>query len=614
MKKFLEKRYIITIGIAVIVFFCTMGFIFYSFYSTINDKSIRTGESSVAESVQTVNAYLEENTDIVTLCCESVDYMMKNKASNKEIQEYLVNTTKGYKESIDSEFTGFYGVIRGKYLNGSNKKTNAEYKESAWYQKAVSGKGKTVISEPYVDKKTEQVMITISRLLSDGKSVVGINISLEKLNDHAKKIKESGVGYCVIMDDKGLVVAGSDRNDIGKNYYAGDAGEEKRTIAKTAYSKSEIHFSARIGAMEGIAFSKKMYSNWRVILIMDESVVYKDLTHNLMLCAAVSVILLVLMLYFCITSNTKRSFAENTADQLSAVAGIYMSMHILDIEQGTFKELNSMDHVTGLAVKQATSAQEALRKTMIPLTDEQYVDDMLKFIDLSTLAERIDGKKTITFEFLNQRNSWCRGRFIVVDKQANGGIRRVLWAVENIDAEKRKENRLLYLSETDLMTGIRNRGSGEKKIKELLNIGKTGMFCLLDADNFKAINDNYGHGTGDKVIMAIADTLKNSFRDNDIVMRLGGDEYAAFAVGVTNQEAAKRVLERFFSNIELIDVPELKDRKISVSLGAAFFEPAEEIGFEELYRRADSCTYESKKVSGNSYTFYQKNKEQKDYE
>ena len=116
------------------------------------------------------------------------------------------------------------------------------------------------------------------------------------------------------------------------------------------------------------------------------------------------------------------------------------------------------------------------------------------------------------------------------------------------------------------------------------------------------------------MIKAIADTLKNSFRDNDIVMRLGGDEYAAFAVGVTNQEAAKRVLERFFSNIELIDVPELKDRKISVSLGAAFFEPAEEIGFEELYRRADSCTYESKKVSGNSYTFYQKNKEQKDYE
>lgn len=607
MKKIFEKKYIITIGIAVIVFFCTMGFIFYSFFTTINDKIIHIGKSSASESVKTVNAYLEENVDIVTLCSESVDYMLKNKASNKEIQEYLVNTTKGYVESIGSEFTGFYGVIRGEYLSGAERKTDIEKapEKSEWYQKAVSGKGKTVIATPYIDHQTGQVMISISRVLSDGKSVIGISISLEKLNNLAKKIKESGVGYCVIMDDKGLVVAGSNRNEIGKNYYAGDAGDEKRSMAKTAYSKSEIHFSTRLGMMAGIAFSNKMYSNWRVILIMDESVVYEGLTKNLMLCAAVSIILLVVMLYFCINSNTKRIFAENTADQLSAAAGIYMSMHVLNIETGTFKELNSMDHVTGLAVKQATNAQDALRRAMIQLTDEQYIEDMLKFIDLSTLADRINDKKTITFEFLDQRNSWCRGRFIVIDYQSNGEIRRVLWAVENIDAEKRKENHLLYLSETDLMTGIRNRGSGEKKIKELLNIGKTGMFCLLDADDFKSINDNYGHDIGDKVIMAIAEKLKNSFRDNDIVMRMGGDEYAAFAVGVTNCEAAERVLERFFSNIESIDIPELKERKISVSLGAAFYDPAEEIGFEELYRRADSCTYESKKVSGNKYTLYQ---------
>ena len=218
---------------------------------------------------------------------------------------------------------------------------------------------------------------------------------------------------------------------------------------------------------------------------------------------------------------------------LVSAASIYVSMHAIDLKNDTLITLNSAQHIDDIVGDRNTGVAEILSGAMRKLTDEQYVDAMMQFIDFDTLDERMKGKRTITLEFLGTKSGWCRARFIAVEYDENGRLSRVLWAVENIDAEKRIANRLLYLYETDLMTGIRNRGSGEKKIKDLLEQNCNGMFCLLDVDKFKLINDTFGHGVGDKVIIAIADCLKASFRKGDVVMRLGGDEYAVFADGIT---------------------------------------------------------------------------------
>ena len=290
---------------------------------------------------------------------------------------------------------------------------------------------------------------------------------------------------------------------------------------------------------------------------------------------------------------------------LVSAASIYVSMHAIDLKNDTLITLNSAQHIDDIVGDRNTGVAEILSGAMRKLTDEQYVDAMMQFIDFDTLDERMKGKRTITLEFLGTKSGWCRARFIAVEYDENGRLSRVLWAVENIDAEKRIANRLLYLSETDLMTGIRNRGSGEKKIKDLLEQNCNGMFCLLDVDKFKLINDTFGHGVGDKVIIAIADCLKASFRKGDVVMRLGGDEYAVFADGITEKKDAVVIIEKFFRALENINIPEIGDRKINVSLGAAFKTSDDGIDFEALYRNADSCAYASKETKGNSYTFFE---------
>lgn len=140
-------------------------------------------------------------------------------------------------------------------------------------------------------------------------------------------------------------------------------------------------------------------------------------------------------------------------------------------------------------------------------------------------------------------------------------------------------------------------------LDELLSIKSTGMFLELDIDHFKKINDTYGHQAGDQVILAVADALRSTFRSNDITIRLGGDEFGVFAVGIVDQEMAEAMLHRLFHKIVNLDIPELYGEKISVSVGAVLCTDHSAESFEELYARADDALYISKKSSGSSLTF-----------
>lgn len=184
----------------------------------------------------------------------------------------------------------------------------------------------------------------------------------------------------------------------------------------------------------------------------------------------------------------------------------------------------------------------------------------------------------------------------------SNGENVIIFSFIDISAQKKLEENLLILSETDSLTTICNRRSGEYKIKKAMSEGKRGLFCTLDANKFKFINDNFGHSAGDKVLVEIAKCMKQSFRTTDILIRFGGDEFAIFAPDIEKEEIANTVLERFMNNITKISIPELQNHKVSVSLGAIIIDSNET--FEQIYKKADSLMYECKKEGGNVFKFY----------
>lgn len=84
------------------------------------------------------------------------------------------------------------------------------------------------------------------------------------------------------------------------------------------------------------------------------------------------------------------------------------------------------------------------------------------------------------------------------------------------------------LAETDPLTGVLNRRAFQNQIKSSFISGQVGILIMIDIDNFKHVNDYFGHDTGDEVLRVLSNTLKSSFSSSDIIARLGGDEFAVF--------------------------------------------------------------------------------------
>lgn len=223
---------------------------------------------------------------------------------------------------------------------------------------------------------------------------------------------------------------------------------------------------------------------------------------------------------------------------------------------------------------------------------------------ISCLMELRNGKGEVEFEqSVYPDDETCIHILVNAKKIAlSNDMNVIIYSFMNITDRKRLEEDLLILSETDYLTAICNRRSGEYRTEQILKNGGLGMFCLFDVDKFKSVNDNYGHTVGDNVLIGIAETMKKTFRSSDVLVRLGGDEFVVFADGIADRETGEKLVRRFLENIDSMEVEGLGDRKISVSLGVLMV--PEPLSFEVMYSRADSLMYDCKARPGNSYAFY----------
>ncbi len=278
---------------------------------------------------------------------------------------------------------------------------------------------------------------------------------------------------------------------------------------------------------------------------------------------------------------------------------VYLTMHRIDLLGDTFQEIKSFDAIRNAQIPKSGRYEANVRPVMEIACTPPFLEDMLRFMDIHTLPARMQGRSSIFYEFQGNFSGWCKANFIREDEDENGNLWHVILAIEAIDENKQRENRLRHLAETDGLTDILNRSSGELRIKRFLKSGTTGLFLIMDCDHFKSINDTYGHAAGDAVIKAIARSLKKTCRDDDVVMRLGGDEFAVYALGITTQEQAEGLWSRMCAAFDGIHLSQLQDYRIAISAGGAFCKDDHPTDFNSLYKKADDAMYHSKQYSGS---------------
>lgn len=153
----------------------------------------------------------------------------------------------------------------------------------------------------------------------------------------------------------------------------------------------------------------------------------------------------------------------------------------------------------------------------------------------------------------------------------------------------------------DALTGLLNRGALEKEIRRRLSRMEGADICallIIDLDNFKAVNDTFGHQTGDDVLVKTARLLSGMFRATDIVGRLGGDEFVVFLCGCLSREMIRSKGQLICERLQ-IEVGEEKKIKVTASVGIHVSEGGET--FEIIYRSADSALYKAKREGKRTY-------------
>ena len=129
------------------------------------------------------------------------------------------------------------------------------------------------------------------------------------------------------------------------------------------------------------------------------------------------------------------------------------------------------------------------------------------------------------------------------------------------------------------------------------------VFLMFDIDNFKDINDTYGHPIGDKVIVQFANILRHAFFENALVARIGGDEFCVFSYAAPSQQEVKTALENIREQMSCQFADKYEKVLITYSCGVIFFSGKDK-SFETIYQKADAALYKAKHTGKNGYIFY----------
>lgn len=149
---------------------------------------------------------------------------------------------------------------------------------------------------------------------------------------------------------------------------------------------------------------------------------------------------------------------------------------------------------------------------------------------------------------------------------------------------------------SDPLTGLRNRRALDQALQQLLSRRQAFGLLHIDLDHFKTVNDTHGHAAGDQMLVEVARRLRVATRDNDLVARVGGDEFIVLAKGLTGRdglrEMASRILDILSHPLPVTDLGQM----VSASIGIARNQPGRGLTADRLLAEADRALYRSKSL------------------
>ena len=234
---------------------------------------------NAVQSAKELDGYILVRKNTVILAGHVVDEMIREGRSNDEILDYLTAESLSIKKSIDKDYTGLYGWINGEYLDGDGWVPEPDYvpTERPWYLETIADDGDITFVTPYIDAQTGAVLTTVSEKLSDGVSVIALDVTLSRVQEITEENARQTPGCLgIVLDETGLVIAHSDRAELGKNYL-----EETDTLgaalAEKLRSGDSGAFELSCQGQKYMVISEKIGDDWQSVSLINIRVFYRPL-------------------------------------------------------------------------------------------------------------------------------------------------------------------------------------------------------------------------------------------------------------------------------------------------------------------------------------------------
>jgi len=236
-------------------------------------------------------------------------------------------------------------------------------------------------------------------------------------------------------------------------------------------------------------------------------------------------------------------------------------------------------------------------------TEMEFISVGRRFLKIRlSYDKRFSSKKTYQetcIRYMAQSDSY-RGRL-------QEFRRKNIQSLDELQQIRRERDEYREKSRRDLSTGLLNKAAIEEEIRCYMDNRSTkamDAFVILDIDNFKNVNDVYGHLIGDSVILKLSRIMKETYRKNALLGRFGGDEFVIFIQNIKNVESMEQKLEKFKEKFHRERFGESGDLCCSISVGVSYNREVS-TSYEALFECADEALYKAKEYGKDRIAFYE---------
>ncbi len=280
-----------------------------------------------------INNHLNTAENVLHVAGDSVHHMLISGTTTARIHEFLVDETNNVAEQFDENYTGIYGYIMGKYLDGLNWIPPEDYdpKSRGWFMEAMKADGDVIFTMPYIDAQTGNLIISACRMLPDRQSVIALDVQLKGIQSMMSELTLNGKGYGFVVSDDGMYIAHREEDRKGSNICDTEGGRAFLDVINGTDSGS---FPYTWNGELNTVYVNTIANDWNVVLVVSDHSLYSEVrSQRIIIIVICSLIFLMITVIYYVGHRNEQEYNKEMEEMKLEEQKTAYERKVLELEK-----------------------------------------------------------------------------------------------------------------------------------------------------------------------------------------------------------------------------------------------------------------------------------------